>query len=247
MKLAIPLLIALTTLAPAAHAQSSLGLTFATLGVSTDDTSDKTAQAQADVAITPYHGLQGDLGLSQFADTEIGYIAGHLYLAPEPGQKYGFFAAYRDINDTASTLLDLGIEGTIDLTPDLALTAHAGVGQVKDRNLDYVFAGAGLGWRASENLWLTADLSGVDIDQVGLQSTAATLRVAGQYDIPNSAISLTMGAAHSRFSGDLSGSEDRFFVGLTVTLGQSATSARTRPLNAPDPLAPYWRTGRLRP
>ena len=60
-------------------------------------------------------------------------------------------------------------------------------------------------------------------------------------------IGLTMGAAHSRFSGDLSGSEDRFFVGLTVTLGQSATSARTRPLNAPDPLAPYWRTGRLRP
>ena len=85
-----------------AVAQSSLGITGATLEVtSTEDEAGQLRNSFAtsvDVRITEYHGLQGDLRFDKTLGGTIGHLGGHLYLAPQPGQKNGLFLSLSDVD-----------------------------------------------------------------------------------------------------------------------------------------------------
>jgi len=88
-------------------AQSSLGIQGLDLqfGMIQDEggSAQTDVKSRLDVAITEFHGFQGDVA---FADTDqglIGQLATHLYMAPRAGQKYGVFASLSDVDGRMMT------------------------------------------------------------------------------------------------------------------------------------------------
>lgn len=232
-----------------AFAQSSLGVTGAafSLGMVEDEGGEFRGEASAvvDVAITAYHGFQGDL---RFSDTEtggIGTTAAHLYMTPREGQKYGLFAALSDVDGRGMLYGSLGAEGIFSLGDRTSVEVRGGMGWADSDGLDYIFGGAALAHALTSSLELELSLDLADFDEVGLSATAYDLGASLRYQPEGRPWGGYVSVTQSGLAGTGSGEDaTRIGIGLTLNLGASGgTNPHTRPFRTPDPVAPLIRRG----
>jgi hypothetical protein len=235
-------LAALALAAPAA-AQSSLGLAAGGLSfgaVAEDGATHGRVEGWLDLAITAAHGLQLDLAVEDRAEGTLATVGGHLYLAPGPGRKYGFFGSVADLDGEGFTLGTAGAEGLWALGERTALEARLGVG-IADRaaggRLDFVFAGASVMHELGDvTLGLSAEIA--EYDETGFRAIGSTVMLEADWRPRGSPITVSAGIGVS----DLSGSDGRpaetvarLSVGLSF--GAAADPAR-RPFRRSDPYGP---------
>ena len=221
----------LFTLPSIATAQSSIGVkgaSFSFAGVQFDG-SDASFEGEAllDVAITQYHGFQGELS---FADTDaglIGRVGGHLYLEPGAGRKYGFFATYADLDNASVSYLQAGIEGMWSLGERAAFEARAGAG-MGTGDLDYIFAGAGVHYALSDTVALSAGVDVAEFDEAGFSAIGFNTHVGIEYDMPSSPIVIFGEVRQDALTGSDGGpSQTSAVLGLRIRLGNSGGISRS--------------------
>ena len=151
-----------------AFAQSSLGITGASfsLGASEDELGMSRVEgaASVDVAITEYHGFQGDLRFSDTVSGGVGTVGGHLYMSPREGQKYGLYALLSDVDGRALTWGVFGAEGIIALNETTTLEFQGGLGAADD-GLDFINASAAAAFEVTPALELELALDVADFDE----------------------------------------------------------------------------------
>ena len=231
--------------APATAQSSSLGFNFATLTLEGDGDDLQSARGQLDILVTGHHGLQLDLGLSSYADQDIGDVAGHLYMIPEEGQKFGAFLSYHDLNDHALSYTSLGLEGAFALGADTVLDGRLGYGRMEGHALDYIFAGLGLSQALGEQLSLSARLNVTDIEQTGFAGQGISAELSARYALPSAPVLLELGLRHDTLRGVAGDpASTTAFAGITIELGSPAGARRPlgrRAFHADDPLQAFWR------
>ncbi|MEL7344253.1 MAG: hypothetical protein AAFN59_05255, partial [Pseudomonadota bacterium] len=159
--------------ATTATAQSSIGMkgasfSFAGVALENSDTSYE-GDVTLDVAVTGYHGLQGEVS---FYDTDagmIGRIGGHAYLEPGEGRKYGLFGTYGDLDGASYSYIQAGIEGMWSLGERTSLEARAGMGMAEG-DMDFIFGGAALHYAASDNLTVSAGVDIAEFDEAAFSA-----------------------------------------------------------------------------
>ncbi|PTQ68937.1 hypothetical protein [Celeribacter persicus] len=169
--------IALSLVPLSASANSGLGFTGAQSSIgylSRDGVALATADGNLDYSISRHHGLQLDLGTISFPDHYQGTLAGHLYMQPNADAKYGFFAAYTDLNDDAAYIGSLGVEGLWTFGKRTLLSLRAGIGLYEPQNRDFLFGDLELKTALSEQLALSANLSAYDLEEADLFSRDIT-------------------------------------------------------------------------
>ena len=188
-----------------AMAGSGLGIEGAALsfGALQDETGDMQVRfsTSVDVAITAAHGLQGDLSFQDTSGGTIGRLAGHLYMDPVPGQKYGLFLALSDLDGRSLTWGDFGVEGQFALSDVTVIEGRAGLGRADSGSLDYIFGGLSLAHAISPDITLEASLDLAEFDEADFRATAvdAGLRVA--YTPEDSHWGLYAEVVHSDLTG----------------------------------------------
>lgn len=227
-------------------AQGTLGITGAQLSLGAVEDEDGTyrgdARAVVDVAVTQFHGFQGDLAFSDSATGGIGTLAAHLYMTPRPGQKYGLFAALSDVDGRSMLYGSLGAEGMISLGQNTLVEGRAGIGWADSHDLDYIFAGAALVHQLSPSIELELSLDLADFDEPTLSATAYDFGLRATYSPERS----PWGAYVSVAQSGLTGHDDalRIGLGLNLTLGNAGgTDPHTRLFRTPDPVASLVRRG----
>ena len=240
------LLFVLTSFSFPAFAQNSLGISGAELswGVVEDEAGDYRGDGRAvvDVAVTEYHGFQGDLAFSDADGGWVGTVAAHAYMTPKPGQKYGLFAALSDVDGRAMLYGSLGAEAMLSLGSNTSVEGRAGMGWADTDGLDYIFGGVAMAHQFSPSVELELSLDVADFDEATFGATAYDIGLKATY----SPEGLPWGAYASVTQSGLNGYEDttRVGLGLTLTLGTSGgTTPHTRPFRTPDPVAPLIRRG----
>ena len=235
----------LTSFSFPAFAQSSLGITGAelTFGMVEDETGEYRGQGRAalDVAITGFHGFQGDLAYSDTATGGIGTLAAHVYMTPRDGQKYGLFVALSDVDDRALMYASIGAEGMLAIGDDTTIEARAGVGWGDDR-LDYIFAGGAIAHQLTPALELELSADVADFDEVGLSTTAYDVALRATYSPKGAPWGVYASIGQSGLTGG--DSATRIGLGVRITLGTTGgTDPKTRLFRTPDPVAPLVRRG----
>ncbi len=231
-----------------AFAQSSLGITGAefSLGAVEDEAGEFQGQASGivDVAITEHHGFQGDVLFSGTHHGVIGTVAGHLYMTPVPGQKYGVFGAFSDVDGRSMLYGSIGVEGMLSLGLNTVVESRIGMGWA-DHGLDYVFTGASLAHEITPALDLELSLDLADFDEAGFSATSYEAGITATYSPFGSPVGIYASATHSGLSGqDSAGGETRIGLGLNISLGTAGgTDPHTRLFRTPDPVAPLVRRG----
>ncbi|MEM9426127.1 MAG: hypothetical protein AAGA06_05445 [Pseudomonadota bacterium] len=199
-------------------------------------------RATVDVAITQYHGFQGDLAFADTATGDVGTVATHLYMAPVAGQKYGLFAALSDVDGRAMLYGSLGAEGMLALGDSTSIGAHAGMGWADTGGLDYIFAGAALAHQLTPAVEMELSLDLAEFDEPALSVTAYDVSLTATYRPEDTVWGVYAKATQSGLTDH--GSETRLGVGLSLTLGASGgVDPHTRPFRTPDPVASLVRRG----
>ena len=243
------LVIGVLVLSSPAWAQSSLGITGATLDLTS--TEDETGQARGgfdasvDVRITGVHGLQGDLAFTQSATGTIGHLGGHLYMTPQPGQKYGLFFALSDMDDRSLAWASFGAEGMVSLSDTTTLEGRLGLGRADTGSLDYVFGGISVVHSLTPAFEVEAALDVADFDEAGFSATALDASLTARYSPVGAPWGLYASATQSELAGpDGGASATRFGFGVTINLGATGgTDPATRHFRGQDPVAPLVRRG----
>lgn len=227
-------------------AQETLGLSGAQLSLAAVEDEDGTyrgdARAALDVAVTQFHGFQGDLAFSDSATGGIGTLAAHLYMTPKPGQKYGLFAALGDVDDRAMLYGSLGAEAMLSIGERTLAEGRAGIGWADSHGLDYIFAGAALVHQLTPSVELELSLNLADFDEPTLSATSHDIGLKATYRPERS----PWGAYVSVTQSGLAGHDDalRVGIGLDLTLGTAGgTDPHTRLFRTPDPVASLVRRG----
>lgn len=245
----ISLAAAVAALAAApALAQSSLGLTGVDLRLGLSDTSGSPAFAEAsvDVAITGYHGLQSDFWVSDTASGTIAGVAGHLYMTPRPGQKYGLFAFVGDADGRSATYGGGGIEAMFDLGRSTTVEARAGLGLTHRTGFDFIFGSAALHHEITPDLTLTAGLALADFDEAAFSARTAEATFGVHWSPSNRPWGLFAEIGRDAFSGPSAvPGETTLRAGFTMKFGggRGTGGAHDRPFSRPDPLRPLTRRG----
>ena len=243
------LFVLLTSFSLPAYAQSSLGITGAvfSLGLVEDEAGDFRGDASAivDVAITEFHGFQGDLAFSDAASGWIGTVAAHLYMTPVADQKYGLFAALSDVDGRSMIYGSLGAEGMLSLGEATVLEGRAGMGWADADGLDYIFAGASLAHSLTPALDLELAFDVADFDEASFSATSIEVGVTATYSPEGLPWGAYVSASHSDLVGTDGGDgATRIGLGLNLSLGTAGgTDPHTRPFRTPDPVAPLIRRG----
>jgi len=232
-------LLLLTAIVAPAQAQSSLGITGLELsfGHVSGDAAATRADIRLDVALTGAHGLQLDLALSEADGRTLGTAAAHLYMTPQPGQKYGLFATLTDQDGHDFTFAALGVEGRVALSPRVTLEGHAGLGYALGGDLDTIFAGAAARVQATDRIALRAGFDIAEYDEAALSAMGYTATLAAEVRLTNR-IDLIAGIETTGRTGrdDLS-ANPAAFVGVTVRFGGATDPVRDM-FRTPDPLRP---------
>lgn len=233
----------------AASAQSSLGVTgievdlggFTSQGGGTSFQGDVTL----DVAITEYHGLQGDLAWVETGNGAVGRIAAHAYMTPRSGQKYGLFAMMGDVNGRSVTYGAIGIEGLFELSENAGLGGFTGLALGSEDGLDAIFAGLDASYYASNSIRLDAGLQVTEYDEAGFQAIGTEASLSLRYAPEGQPFALTAGLVHDMLTGpDGAPSETRAEVSLSWRFGTINSSLpTTKPLRTGDPVMPLIRRG----
>lgn len=243
------LFVVFTSFSLPAFAQSSLGITGAqfSLGAVEDEAGDYRGDARglADVAITEYHGFQGDLAFSDTATGGIGTVAAHLYMTPVEGQKYGLFAALSDVDGRSMIYGSLGAEGMLSLGERTSVEGRAGMGWADTDGLDYVFAGASVAHQLTPAVEFELSLDVADFDEAAFSATSYDVGLRASYSPEGSPWGTYVSVTQSGLTGaDGGDSATRIGLGLSLTLGTTGgTDPHTRPFRTPDPLASLVRRG----
>ena len=240
------LFVALTSFSFPAFAQSSLGISGAELswGVVEDEAGDYRGDGRAivDVAVTQYHGFQGDLAFTDAPDGWVGTVAAHAYMTPKEGQKYGLFAALSDVDGRAMLYGSIGAEGMLSLGENTSVEARAGMGWADAEGLDYIFGGAALAHQLAPAVELELSLDVADFDEAAFSATAYDIGLKATYSPEGAPWGAYASVTQSRLTGY--GDATRLGLGLSITLGTSGgTNPHTRPFRTPDPVAPLIRRG----
>lgn len=230
-------------------AQSSLGITGATLELGS--TEDETGAMQGafsssvDVRITSAHGLQGDLSFSGSQTGTIGQLGGHLYMVPQPGQKYGLFIALSDMDGRSMAWVSAGAEAMFALGENTVIEGRLGLGATDRNSGDYIFGGVSLAHAFTPELEVELALDVSDFDEAGFQATSLEASLIARYSPKGS----PWGVYGSVTRSDLTGhngapAQTRIGVGVTFNLGASGgVDPHTRMFRRTDPVAPLVRRG----
>ena len=228
-------------------AQSSLGITGfeATVGQQAvqEGGTSLTANLTLDVAVTEHHALQGDLAWVDTPSGAVGRVAGHIYMTPRPGQKYGVFAMIGDVNDRSLTYAAAGIEGMFEVSDRTAIGGYAGAGIGSEGGMDLIFAGIEATHIVSETFHLDAGLQITEYDEVGLQAMGTEARIGAYFSPAGQPFGVRASLVHDMLSGpDGAPAETRAEIALTLSLGTANAPAPTaRSFRTPDPFLPLVR------
>lgn len=246
----LSLLAALTVfVTSSASAQSSLGVTggeFSFGGFSqADGTTSITGEIALDVAVTEYHGLQGDLAWVETNTGALGRIGGHVYMTPRPGQKYGIFGMVGDVNDRSLTYGVVGIEAMFEVSDTFALGGYTGTGIGSEDGLDVIFAGIEATYQLGEDFRLDGGVQLTEYDEIGLQAVGTEVRVNLRYAPKGQPFAVTAGVVHDMLTGpDGAPGETRAELTLSWRFGTiNGTAPTSRPFRTPDPFLPLVRRG----
>ncbi|MEL7025812.1 MAG: hypothetical protein AAGO57_01095 [Pseudomonadota bacterium] len=235
--------------AAGAAAESSLGVTGLEVGVAgispSDGGSSISADITLDVAVSEFHGIQGELAWIETPNGAVGRVGGHLYMEPRLGQKYGFFATIGDVNDRALTYAAGGVEGMFELSDSFALGGYAGAGMGSQDGLDVIFGGLEATYVASETLRLDGGVQLTEYDEIGFQAVGALASLNMRYSPEGQPISVTAGLVHDVLSGrDGAPAVTRAEIKLSVRLGTiNGREPTDRPFRTPDPFLPLVQRG----
>lgn len=240
------LFVILTSFSFPAFAQSSLGITGTelSLGAVEDETGVYRGDGRiaVDVAITEFHGFQGDLA---FSDTETGYIgtlATHLYMTPQLDQKYGLFAALSDVDGRSMLYGSIGAEAMLSLGGNTLVEGRGGLGWADTGGLDYVFASASIAHQFAPAVELELALDVADFDEASFSATSYDAGLRASYSPDGSPWGAYVSVTHSALSGH--DAATRVGLGLNISLGTAGgTDPHTRLFRTPDPVAPLVRRG----
>ncbi|MEM9710105.1 MAG: hypothetical protein AAF871_15095 [Pseudomonadota bacterium] len=232
-----------------ASAQSSLGVTGVEIGAGgvsgRDGGTSFSADLTIDVAVTEYHGLQGDLAWINTGSEDLGRLAGHLYMVPRPGHKYGLYAALGDVNDRSLTYGVAGIEGMFEVNDRSALGGFLGLGMGSEDGLDVIFGGLEGTYRFSSAIRFDGGVQVTEYDEIALQAIGTELDVNMRYAPEGQPFAVTLGVGHSLLTGpDGEPGETRAKLGLSWRFGEiNGAAPNTRPFRTPDPFLPLIRRG----
>ena len=232
-----------------AFAQSSLGITGATLEVTSAE--DETGQLRnsfatsVDVRITEYHGLQGDLSFGETRGGTIGHLGGHLYLAPQPGQKYGLFLSLSDMDGRSMAWVNAGAEAMVSLGEKTTVEGRLGLGKADSGSLDYIFGGVSLAHALSPAFEVEAALDIADFDETAFRATSVDASLTARYSPEGSPWGMFASVTQSELMGRDGGASDtRFGFGATFNFGQSGgVDPAIRMFRGQDPVVGLVRRG----
>ncbi len=243
------LVFCVTSVASAASAQSSLGVTGFEASAGAIAHNDGGAAFNAglsmELAVTEHHGLQGNLSWVETSGGAVGRVAGHFYMTPMAGQKYGVFAVVGDVNDRALTYGAAGIEGMFEVSDQTALGGYAGAGIGSHDGLDVIFAGIEATHVFSDTLRVDGGLQITEYDEMGFQAIGTETQINLRYAPSGQRVALTAGIVHDTLSGrDGAPSETRAQLSLSLSIGTiNGSEPTTRPFRTPDPILPLVRRG----
>ena len=231
-----------------AFAQSSLGITGASfsLGAFEDQAgvSQVEGAASVDVAITEYHGFQGDLRFSDTMSGGVGSIGGHLFMTPREGQKYGLFAQLSDVDGRALTWGVIGAEGIVSLGDTTTLEIQGGLGAADD-GLDFIHASVATAFEVNSAFEIELALDVADYDEAVFRATSYDVGLTARYSPEGAPWGLYASVNHSGFAGR-DGQPDATSIGfgITVNFGNAGgVDARSRHFRTVDPVVPLLRRG----
>lgn len=227
-----------------AHADSGLGLIGGTLrlGFSDHALEGGYVGGAVDVAITDHHGIQIDLQYEERATGGIGRIGTTLYMMPRDGQKYGLTLMVADKNDASSTYGQIGAAGMFEVAQGLNLEARAAIGLSADHDLDWITAGAGLHWQATDATKLYAQYDLTEFDEQNFGALAHEVTIGAQTRIGDSPASFFVEASHDRLTGrNRAAGTTTLRAGLSLALGRTGND---QPMfRVSDPMRQILRRG----
>lgn len=190
------------------------------------------------VAITPYHHIQGDLGVVKYDWSWWGVMGLHLYMTPADRVKYGVFASVSDANDMSRFELTAGVELGWAPTARSYVQVRAGMGWITPGGDDYLFASVDGVYGIRENLRLTAHLGFVNFEETGARANQFTLGAGLEYDIGRTPLTAYAGVERT-FSVGASNlqNETRLVAGVRMRIGRpTGTGIQSRPWT---PIRPF--------
>lgn len=203
-----------------AVAQSSLGITGAQFSYGATDDGDVVAQAMVDVAITQFHGIQFNVGHAGQANGAIAYIDSFVYMTPRNGQKYGLNLQFADVDNEAISYAQLGAIGMLDVTDTLTAEVRGAMGMVMDNDLDWLTAGAGLYWQATDFTQLYGSYNIAEYDELTFSAMTHDVTLGARYTHNNTPFGAYAEVSQDWMSGaDSEVSETTIGLGITMTLG----------------------------
>ena len=229
-------------------AQSSLGISALDLRFGYEDAYEQRSvglSGSIDVAITEYHGFQGDVDYLDGAGGAIGRVGAHLYMSPEPVYKYGLFAFAGDVDGAEMFYGAVGAEGMIALTETTTIEMRAGAGMADQNGLDFVFGGLGVTQDVGDSLRFGVQLEVAEFDEAAFEAIGTELTLSARYSPPGSGLGRFAEVGRHDLSGT-SGAPAEITVraGLSLELGRAgAKGPRGTRFRSPDPIAQLVRRG----
>jgi hypothetical protein len=233
-----------------ARADSGIGVNFAEAeaGTSrTDAASRGTLRLTTDVLITRAHGLQLDFGLEEDPSGTIGRIDGHLYMIPQPNQKFGLFFSVTDVDGREATVAQVGIAGMLEFAPGTVLSGHASLGMVRPQKVDFVAVSARVSHALSDGLSVFAEIGGAEFEEEFLHVVTRQTRAGLIWEPKGRPLAATLSLARSDLAGrDGRPGETRVEFAVTYRFGAKGGARRPlreRPFLAPQSAVPMIAAG----
>lgn len=223
---------------------SGLGIIGADLrfGFSNNDIEGGSISTTVDVAITQYHGLQFDLQYEERSNGGIGRFGTVLYMTPREGQKYGLSLMVADKNNNSSTYGQIGAVGMFALSDDVNAEVRAGIGLATDNDLDWVTAGAGLHWQATENTRFYGNYDITDFDERTFSAMAHEVSFGVETGLGNTPAALFAEVSRDWLSGNNAADGDTIIrAGVSFALGHSGNNQPS--FRVSDPMRQLLRRG----
>ncbi|AXI42959.1 hypothetical protein [Sulfitobacter sp. SK011] len=223
---------------------TELGIIGADLrfGFSNHASEGGSVSSTVDVAITKHHGLQFDLQYEERSNGGIGRFGTVLYMAPREGQKYGLSLMVADKNNKSSTYGQIGAVGMFALSDDVNAEVRAGIGLSTDNDLDWVTAGAGLHWQATENTRFSGHYDITEFDERNFSAVAHEVTFGVNMRISNTPSALFAEVSHDWLSGgNAAGGDTTLRAGVSFALGRSGNDQPS--FRVSDPMRQLLRRG----
>lgn len=201
--------------------------------------------ALVDVAITENHGAQADVLYEDGPGGGIGRLGGHVYMNPTGEHKFGLFGMLADVDGRSLTYAAFGAESMFALTDQTTLELRGGIGAANARDLDFIFAGAGLAHALSDTTVLTAGLDLAEFDERDFRAIGYEARVGLDYQSQTNGFGAFVEVAYSGLEGrDSAPAQTDLRLGMTWRFGGTGgVSPETRLFRTPDPVAQLVRRG----